>query len=537
MASRASIQILREFGLPTVASNENAVADLLCTFLGSIGISEDDGASWVQYQKEMWQETGVPKSELKAAARIVIGAFGSSDSAGLAEIYFELHRQLRTDLLFSHARATAFLVNFFLIGALVRDHQLSAAQVSKILSSREPGGGFSRQAVAMTLRVMGSAPSLNSDQVAETFRADALLELVDLADSNLVDAADTVEKAARRVGFDGPISRWLQALAPADDLARFSPYLQMLHYQCTILEYFDHPVTDLYEFTPRGQAVNWLLAQYPTNMRGAGNPFLNNAKAVEQLDAQWVRSKRGASPPGASALLDLLLALETLGFAGRRELALWIRLWLHRVANLARPLATQLVQPWQAVDVQKLFAAIKAGNTNTYGVLEQRFLDVACLHRCPAANGWRARGVGDSVNTTNISSRKLGDVDFQNPSSCRVEAFEAHAGKLTNVYVDEHLRTLDKSLVGRLQELEGIADAARWSIHLNFVAHELQVGLIAPKYLHGITVTMSTITFADLADSIAAPDLTALMNLHMRARLNEARTPESVRTKVRSILM
>src|SRR3546814_11380722 len=99
-------------------------------------------------------------------------------------------------------------------------------------------------------------------------------------------------------------------------------------------------MVDLYEFSPRGVAANWLFQEYPDSIAGASNPFLNNAKAVEVIDESWVRSKRSAERPGARAIYHLLSMLDGLGFSARREIARWVRLWLLRVIRVAneRPL-------------------------------------------------------------------------------------------------------------------------------------------------------------------------------------------------------
>ena len=217
--------------------------------------------------------------------------------------------------------------------------------------------------------------------------------------------------------------------------------MQILHYQCSVSEHFDIAVKDLYEFKPRGKAALALLELYPDSLQKAGNPFLNNAKSVEHITEAWVRSKKGKEPPGAAALFGILDCLQHLGFAARRELCAWLRMWIHRTIMIAKADHIVFSTTITTAQSRKLSAHVAAANTQTSGVLEQRLVDACASALYPERHIWKSKGLSDSVNTTNTSQKKLGDCEFQNSSNKVVQAFEAHGGKLSAIYIQEHLRT------------------------------------------------------------------------------------------------
>jgi hypothetical protein len=304
----------------------------------------------------------------------------------------------------------------------------------------------------------------------------------------------------------------------------------MLHYQCVVAEFFDHALTILYEFAPRGAVAEWVFAQYPDDLSGAGNPFLNNAKAVDRLDAAWARAKdrQGLLSP-ASALFEIIAGLEVMGFAARQELAGWLRRWLLRMVRLTRPLA-QAVPDLPTVEaIDALLDAVATAETRTAGIIEQRLVDALALNRHLEHHGWRGHGVGDSVNASNVSRRKLGDCEFQNASKREVIAYEAHAGNLSQVYVDGHAQTLRRVVPMRIEEWERIADLEDWKIEVVFVAHSFSCPP-TDLQIDGMQVAVRFVEYsAFIADGSTAREMTELFAVHVNARLNERRTPQRVR--------
>src|SRR5690606_17827723 len=90
--------------------------------------------------------------------------------------------------------------------------------------------------------------------------------------------------------------------------------------------------------------------------------------------------------------------------------------------------------------ISQIVSKIASGPTSTYGILEQRLLDVLTSIKHSEQN-WRPRGLRDSVNTNNTSKKKLGDVDYQDSSAYKITAYEAHGGKLNKIYLEGHIKT------------------------------------------------------------------------------------------------
>ncbi len=259
-----------------------------------------------------------------------------------------------------------------------------------------------------------------------------------------------------------------------------------------ILEYFDHSVLDLYEFSPRGQPAQNLFANYPENLVSAGNPFLNNAKSVGTMDGSWVESKKPSDRPGARALFALLSAIDEMSYAARRELALIVRSWVMRFLRLSGDVATPLPELFTVPEVHQLVTHIRVGNTRTLGILEQRCLDAVATLQHPAVH-WMSRGLGDAVNATNISGRKLGDCDFQDGANRRIVAYESHGGTLTDVYIREHLRTLRKVVPLRKPELESVAPIEEWEATVRFFAHNLDANQPETVNIDGLRINFLTV--------------------------------------------
>ncbi|MBB1634795.1 hypothetical protein A9975_28565 [Cupriavidus sp. UME77] len=443
----------------------------------------------------------------------------------------------------SHFQATAFLSHIFLIVDLAADEGLSSAQIAKLLAEIDPRVGFSRQSIATALQAVKLEPGLELKNVQRLFTRDQNSELKAFADADLATAIQLVSDKASRLGFEGNMEMALTDLlrvnisAGQEETFAYVPYLQILHYQCVIADAFDHAITDLYEFAPRGRAALWLFDQYPPALATAGNPFLNNAKSVERIDESWARSKKPSELPGASALVFVLSGMEVMSFAARRELARWVRLLLHRLMRLKELLADPIPAVLASPEIKSILDAVATGNTCTFGILEQRVLDALVSGKHLQAAGWRGRGLKDSVNATNLSQRKLGDIDFQHAASLEIVAYEAHGGELSTVYIDEHVRTLRKVFKRRKEELIGIAELDRWKIRIVFVAHKLADHPRPLEIIDGVKIELSAVTFRDFFATCPPPGaLEAEFEEYVRLPLSAKRMPHEVRQVVNSLL-
>ena len=503
MTARSQLMpALRALLLPTRRSLPTAPARALGVFFRSIGVVADDFERWIDFNLGLWQDLGNAPPVLKRAVHVVLCASDPALGTQLGENYFAIHRELVEKHFLGHEEARAFLSGALFMCELALTERWTAAQIAKVMSGRGEHVSYSRQTVSLLLAKMNISTAVPLDQMIHLHSRDSTMSLSYFADADANAASGIVAELAARLGCHVPLEPELCALAPEARVNQHTPYLQMLHFQCVIAELFDHAVLDIYEFMPRGQVAEWLFNQYPNTMSNSNDPFLNNAKAVETLDEKWVRSKRQAERRGALALVRTLNGLDGMAFEPRRELAKILRMWIHRIINLSEPL--QVVLPIVLSDQQiaRMLLALVHGNTETYGILEQRVLDAISEALHPATVGWRSRGIGDSVNTTNTSQIKIGDCDFQHSERRLITAYEAHGGDLTPVYVDEHVRTLGKTMQRRANEMAGIAELSEWAVELVFVAHRLSVRARAAVLMNGVRVTFRFMTFADLVDIV-----------------------------------
>jgi hypothetical protein len=499
--------------------------------LESQGIDETDVPTWLALEIEGWRQSGKPSRQLEGAVFAYIDA-GEDDIGGLlAEKYFALHKRLAAEPLLGHDGASALLSHARLIILLAADESFSAAQIAKLVAARDMRTPVVWRQVDAILSMLGREPSLRVGDVEQLYTVDRDLELEIFADAEESVCIEMVAEAGRRMGFPGDIQGALQTLLPADDPPK-GPYLQMLHFQCVLAEFYDHDLSAIYEFNPRGEASEWLFAQYPDSLEVAGNPFLNNAKSVDKLGWEWARSKDAVRRAEAYALVQLIEGLDSMGFAAKRELASWIRRLLVRRIKLGEGVSVDLPNVLSPPQTLSLLKAVSVGETRTRGILEQRLLDAACSLR-HAPSEWIPRGLMDSVNATNISRKKCGDCDFQNSDERQVVAYEAHAGRLTNLYIRAHLRTLARVLKERQKEwAENVGPNLAWSLEVVFVAHEADLSEIpVVEDIGDVEIEIQIMTFSDLLDALDPHDKIAQSALrdYVLEPLSRPRTPDVVR--------
>ena len=521
---------LRTLLLPVDPGFEAAAVEAAGLVLDAQDIAREDQPAHVLVSHGAWRAGGERIASLSGAIKAALLAGNPDYGQRFASRYFALHEDtLQRRHLYSFEQASSFLSHLRLAMQLAAHESMSAAQISKVLDSRDHRVGFGWRAVRDVLRPLGHRFELSQEDVEELFKRDVDLEERIFADADFRDAAGLVGLAASNVAFPGELEPLLLRLFSPDlDGLRHGPYLQILHYVVATAEFYDHAMKVLYEFAPRGSVAQWIFGSYPIDLRASENPVLNNAKSVDVLDSGWARSK-DAFLPASTALYEIIDGLEQLGFAARKDLSGWIRRWLLRVVRLTRDVAYTVSDPPNEAEIRVLIEAIGEEETRTFGVLEQRLVDVLALVAHPATNGWRSHGIGDSVNASNVSRRKIGDVEFQRASEMEVVAYESHAGRLTDVYVDGHVETLRRVIPLRAEEWERVAPRAKWSLEVRFLAHEV-VAADREIEIDGFRVRIVATSFSDFCRSAPTPaSLLPSYREHMILRLNEARTPQSVR--------
>jgi hypothetical protein len=500
-------------------------------------VAEADCADFMRIEAEQWRlsPTHNPGEIFANVVRAYLRAGDPGDIGDrIATQYFAMHKNLAERPQFEHSLASALLSHARLIAVLGVQERLSSAQISQLLSQRDSRLPGSWEAIQSILSSINNRPELVQAQVEELFALDVGLEEEWFGDADRSECIKLIGRMASSVGLGGEFEEALNVLV----LERFPPHLKMLHFLCFIAEYYDHPLQFAYEFKPRGKVAKWVAEQYPGAFGRTGSPFLNNAKSVDVLDRGWANSKKRAISRQAHALVTVVDSLSGLGFSARRELATWIRRLLVRVIRLESDIATDLPK-FGPAEVEKIIAAVCEGPTNTFGILEQRVVDaVSALSHGPPV--WVARGLTDSVNTTNISRRKCGDCDFQDTESRLVKAFEPHAGSLTDIYVKDHKLTLERVLVERGIEWEQtVSENSNWTVIVTFVAHEIpQMEVGTEVHLPGVTAEINAITFEDFMTGVelGSGEALSMFAEYVRAPLMDERTPETVRRRVSDLI-
>jgi len=409
---------------------------------------------------------------------------------------------------------------------------MSCTQISRLFRSLERTLDVPYQAIGVVARALGYLPTLDAKAAGPLLREeDSRLAAVLFPDSNLQDTCEIAGQEALRIIPELDMELLLKTLCRVDKHLgeTFWPYLQILHFCCVPLEFYDHTASFLYEFNPRGQFATQLFESYPVV---TGNPILNNAKAVPSLDRAWARNRGGDD---AHALVALLEALESLPYVTRRTLARILRAFLQRILQLTTCVPVPLPEDLTAEEIERAISVVAHQDTNTKGVLEQRIVDGLAVLAF-SGTGWRSRGLGDSVNASNLSRHKLGDIEFVNVDRRLAVALEAHGGHLSMAYVHSHQKSLSRIVRQRLDESWlALDESANWLIRVIFVAHTRDIILPADEEMFGVRVEYDYWDYSQLLAS-ASENSTRLGDdaviWHYSINpLNSVTTRQSVRDK------
>jgi hypothetical protein len=472
---------------------------------------------------------GAAAPQFRAAVRaaLEVGFDHPTLGAKVGREFLTLHAELRATDGLSFEEASALLSHTGHIVQLAEGQRYSASQIARVLSGADERAGFRRETVQTVLRKLGLLPALDPDDVDQLVWEDALLEEIWFGDATLATSLSMVASAAEDLSFPGDCAPLLRALAPT--VAEVNgPLLRLLFYQCVVAQFFDHPPSHLYEFSPRGAIARKVFGVILDELPGGANAALNVSKSIHVLDEGWARGRQERA--AALALAELVHGLDSMGLAARQELAAWLRRWVLLVIRVRQPLLRAVPTTPTAADIANVLNSVAAGETFTYGIVEQRVLDAVAAAAHLETAGWRSRGIGDPVNASNLSRKKFGDVEFiiLRPAAPELVGYEAHAGRLTTVYIEAHLATLEPILERRREELETIEpDAAKLTIRVIFVAHEIppQMSL---QTINGFTIQPEAQTFAAYFASAPTPS-TASFADQVNALFNQSRTPQKVR--------
>lgn len=532
---------LRSLQLPVVPESEPDVLDSLLERAEQKTLAPNDFAILIETEAEAWAKTGDAGKNLRDAVDGALKYVPPILAPLKANTYFNLHKRLKAGTSdaagLTHKVAVRLLSRASLIGHLLQEEKFSCSQIARLLKATEHSLDVPYNAVVVVARGLELLPQLDQYYAVDHLQSeDAKLALTLYPDSDVKESSIIASEAIEKWMPDSNVRLQLELLSggSGDETEPTWPYLQILHWCLTPIEFYDHPASYLYEFAPRGRVADGIFLRYPA---ATGNPVLNNAKAVETLNATWARN-RGSDD--AHALVALLDSLESLPFVPRRQVARVLRAWLFRIIELKSITITPIDQVEDKDFVLKFVSHVCRWQTNTQGVIEQRVVDYLSFLAFQG-EGWRVRGIKDGVNASNLSRKKLGDLEFTNVDNRAAIAIEAHGGHLSYTYVANHLRSLSRSIEQRLEDSWlDLDDAEAWSIRILFVAHSREESNL-PVYetLHGVEVEYDYIDYSQLL-SMAINRSTEKQQLECFGEfvtevLNRETVRESARDKFRKI--
>ncbi|MEV7932576.1 hypothetical protein [Curtobacterium sp. NPDC089185] len=490
--------------LPLNSDGASRGANVLASYFLSRGWTLVDGLQEVRFLVTTWTEAAPARPLKQLVIEILRAEFPGERGARYASKYFETLKALTKGskrwpaLELEDARrmlAHTSLIEFLL------QQSMSFTQIVRVLQGIENQLQIPWQAAAVASRMAVRSATFSSADIFDVWKDDEreaerlFLDTTGPESSQILASELSLVASGFQLG-------WLDALLEQveEPGEQFWPYLQILHYCCAPLVKVDHPPSFLYEFSPRSALLAPYFARFGTH---TGNPFLNNAKSVARLDSGWARTRGSA---GAASLVLMLNWLENLPFSARRRAAGAIRAWVVRIVSLHSVEVTPVPRPITPLIFNRLLAVVASRPTGTKGILEQRLFDGVCS--IVLGRGRRALGLGDSVNASNTTKRKLGDIEFVSIDDRDSIAVEIHGGSLTQPYVDDHLRTISTLLKRRLNDSwAALDDPSVWTVNVLFVAHELKCVLPPSRRVHGVRVTFEALLFSDLLNEGIPEDL------------------------------
>ena len=161
--------------------------------------------------------------------------------------------------------------------------------------------------------------------------------------------------------------------------------------------------------------------------------------------------------------------------------------------------------PVSSDSIKSFIGSVGAANSLTKGVLDQRLVDflTRCIH---PEEGWFARGLGSSVNETNASGRKYGDVEYlQLSTRLHIEAYEAHGGGLRDEYIQAHINSLHETVLYHKHEAKLRDEPYGMTVRVTYVAHDISRLIVFrdnySEEIEGVPFEFRFMTYFDLLEA------------------------------------
>jgi hypothetical protein len=450
---------------------KKGIADAVL-LLQNRGLTEEESFLKLGYDFDLWLDDGTSRERFPADLVPILerASWSGPLEQGRSVCYTFLIGKLTGRFTRTRRDSAIILSQLPLVLQLARNFRASPARIARLMGQTEKRIAVDWRMVDSILTHFGIKSELDQQAVALLLKNDRENSDRELVDSTVVTVAEMLIRQADQLGLDQKFQDGVIRLFTPDIGVSFIPYLQILLYISTVDHFYDHPPEFIYTFKPRGEVANLIFGVFPHELAPGGNPMLNNFKAVNRITLDWADS-RPDNREQARALVEIVEGLSSLTYSPRVQISSLLRTAIVRYIEINTPAPIQIEQQTDFEAIKRFIRGVSISQTCTRGVIEQRVVDFLTAIEYPLPE-WRSRGLGDPVNASNSSSRKLGDCDFQNISERKCVAVEAHAGRLTDVYVREHLRTLRINLPSRLEEWSLISELSEWRLHLRFLVHE-----------------------------------------------------------------
>lgn len=526
-------EIIESLLLPIPHMSTSQASAKVTETLNGYDVSEEDHDQLFTNLLNNWQYENIVDEKLKVIIENVLYECNENLDCreALANNYLEIHEELRVTPFVDHSLATIALSHLRLICYLRNDEKMSGSKILQILTSIDSRLHTIRwQDINNILKKLSLNIDLDNELVEKQYKSDLLNSAELYSDASDLEACEIINEVAKKLKYPSDLHITLMDIIDEEKLHK--PYLQILHYQCCIIDFYDHRLATAYEFSPRGVIAGNVFKKW-NKVVSTGNPILNNMKSVDEVNESWANSKKGQEYESAKNLVQIFSSMDTMGFAATKELAKWLRAFLVRYIEI-NSLDIEVISIETVGEIDSLLKIIYENPTETYGVLEQRFVDFCAMDIFSGTN-YRVRGNGDAVNSNNWSKKKLGDIDFQSSEDLKIRAYEPHGGKLTEPYLDGHIRSLKRTMLRRKEELDSISDPENWDILIIFVAYEFGIEVERELEFMGYTIKLSNMTFEELYNEIEEINI-GLFNKYFLKQINKRTTPKKVRDKIREYL-
>lgn len=489
--------------LPIDADTTDDAANLVIEFYknapSNIALPAEEVASRFSEMWDLWfVKGGEPSQELRSVIAIAIAVTPEMEELG--HEYFEVEKKLEESDYLKRPYSVALIGCAPLIRTLVVEQHLGLDRIRTVVNV--PGATV--DAIKRVLSGIGVRPAFRSNEIQVVYEGD-LNSVSALFGDTPPDEADSA--------FRGLLGSFLGSSSYGDCVCGlvdigFEPYLFFLYFELLTLESTDRfPGQAIYECKPRGVNVRPLWNEmYNPNQE---NPYLNNAKSVYSLDRAWAETKLSNETQNGSLLLaNSFEILSELPYTTRRRIARITRSYLVMMANQNQ--SSTALPRITSQNIRSFVEKVCTSNSLTKGVLDQRLVEFLTLCKYDEAD-WFPHGVGSSVNESNASGRKYGDVEYYDVNGKReIHAYEAHGGGLRDEYIEEHINSLKGTVDYYRHDAGQRGEEYKREVEIVYVAHDVsRLTKFQNGYsicLEGVRFVFRFVTFWQLLDEVGGMD-------------------------------